>query len=307
MKKIEKKPLIVTLFILIIVVLLSFCGNSEGENDDISSSNDNDLESIEKSVADDLKEDEKKDKILEKSKLNLNDLKLLSDIDLLGVTEQHILNMTDSEFKYYFKKVHDVNHFDVKVPTLTELKNMDDKQIDNFSISKEKDLLVRNSKSSQESKEILNYLNNRLTDIDNENYNDSEENSIDNTDEIKKSVSKVIPQENIIDIISNNDSFGNSLIINFKGTENISDKLTKFGFKDDIKNILLELEKNENIDLEIVSINVQFPIITGENTENQYVIKSKFDIKDIKSLSHDEKELLNNNLENVAIDYEESY
>ena len=103
-----------------------------------------------------------------------------------------------------------------------------------------------------------------------------------------------------------NDSLGKNAVIVIKGKENLSDKITSNGMRSAVANVVKGV-KNSDIDLDDFTVDVDYPVTTkGDSTSDEHVIKSKWSMNTVNSLSEKQLELLNENLNEYADSYYES-
>ena len=117
----------------------------------------------------------------------------------------------------------------------------------------------------------------------------------DSTEEaIKEKIIKVVGEENLetFNYIPDN----NFALIKFKGSENLTSKMTAEGMYMDIANILKEIQ--EDIDVN-VDINVTYPLQDSYgNIEEDIVINATFNNETIKKINFDN--FLSKNIPSIA-------
>lgn len=198
-------------------------------------------------------------------------------------------------YKYLFNKYFDTNYDDIKLPTHKELKEM---------TTGDKLTPEESTKLELEDKKGYSiYLDNT---VDLSKY-DKESDSNSDSDSLKEDITKELNDRTTIEEVNyHNDSLGKNAVIVIKGKENLSDKMTSDGMRSAVANVVKGV-KNSNIDLDDFTVDVVYPVTTeGDSTTDEHVIKSKWSMNTINSLSEDQLELLNENLNEYADSYYES-
>lgn len=197
-------------------------------------------------------------------------------------------------YKYLFNKYFDTNYDDVKLPTHKELEKMtDDKLTPEQSTKLE----------LEDKKGYSMYLDNT---VDLSKYHNSSDTNSD-SDTLKEDIAKELNDRATIEEVNYyNDSLGKNAVIVIKGKENLSDKLTSNGMRSAVANVVKGV-KNSDIDLDDFTVDVDYPVTTkGDSTSDEHVIKSKWSMNTVNSLSEKQLELLNENLNEYADSYYES-
>lgn len=197
-------------------------------------------------------------------------------------------------YKYLFNKYFDTNYDDVKLPTHKELEKMTDDKL----------TPEQSTKLELEDKEGYSiYLDNT---VDLSEYDKASDSNSD-SDTLKEDITKELNDRATIEEINyHNDSLGKNAVIVIKGKENLSDKMTSDGMRFAVANVVKGV-KNSNVDLDDFTVDVVYPVTTeGDSTTDEHVIKSKWSMNTVNSLSEDQLELLNENLNEYADSYYES-
>lgn len=111
---------------------------------------------------------------------------------------------------------------------------------------------------------------------------------------LKKEIIKVVGEENLetFNYVPDN----NFALIKFKGSENLSSKMTVKGMYMDISNVLKEIQKNIDVN---VDFNVTYPLQDSYgNISEDIVIKASFNNETIKEINFDNFDY--NNLPSIA-------
>ncbi|MEY8600029.1 hypothetical protein [Staphylococcus shinii] len=124
------------------------------------------------------------------------------------------------------------------------------------------------------------------------------------TDEqkINKALKKEVRAADIDEVIFESDSLGTQAIIELKGKENLSDKMTTRGFKMGISETLYAL-KTTGIDFDSVDVYVNYPLTDGIEEKDHKVITAKFDGSTVKKMNEDAVQSLPDHLEQHAESY----
>lgn len=117
----------------------------------------------------------------------------------------------------------------------------------------------------------------------------------DSTEEdIKEKIIKVVGEENLetFNYVPDN----NFTLIRFKGSENLTSKLTVKGMYMDISNILMAIQKDIDVN---VDINVTYPLVDAYgNASEDIVLKATFNNDTIKKINFDKFDY--NNIPSIA-------
>lgn len=197
-------------------------------------------------------------------------------------------------YKYLFNKYFDTNYDDVKLPTHKELEKMtDDKLTPEQSTKLE----------LEDKKGYSIYLDNT---VDLSEYDKASDSNSD-SDTLKEDITKELNDKATIEEVNyHNDSLGKNAVIVIKGKENLSDKMTSDSMRSAVANVVKGV-KNSDIDLDDFTLDVVYPVTTeGDSTSDEHVIKSKWSMNTVNSLSEDQLEHLNENLNEYADSYYES-
>lgn len=197
-------------------------------------------------------------------------------------------------YKYLFNKYFDTNYDDVKLPTHKELEKM---TADKLTPEQSTKLELEDKKG------YSMYLDNT---VDLSKYDKSSDSNSD-SDTLKEDIAKELNDRATIEEVNYyNDSLGKNAIIVIKGKENLSDKITSNGMRSAVANVVKGV-KNSDIDLDDFTVDVDYPVTTkGDSTSDEHVIKSKWSMNTVNSLSEKQLELLNENLNEYADSYYES-
>jgi hypothetical protein len=197
-------------------------------------------------------------------------------------------------YKYLFNKYFDTNYDDVKLPTHKELEKM---TTDKLTPEQSTKLELEDKKG------YSMYLDNT---VDLSKYDKSSDSNSD-SDTLKEDIAKELNDRATIEEVNYyNDSLGKNAVIVIKGKENLSDKITSNGMRSAVANVVKGV-KNSDIDLDDFTVDVDYPVTTkGDSTSDEHVIKSKWSMNTVNSLSEKQLELLNENLNEYADSYYES-
>ena len=197
-------------------------------------------------------------------------------------------------YKYLFNKYFDTNYDDVKLPTHKELEKM---TADKLTPEQSTKLELEDKKG------YSMYLNNT---VDLSKYDKSSDSNSD-SDTLKEDIAKELNDRATIEEVNYyNDSLGKNAVIVIKGKENLSDKITSNGMRSAVANVVKGV-KNSDIDLDDFTVDVDYPVTTkGDSTSDEHIIKSKWSMNTVNSLSEKQLELLNENLNEYADSYYES-
>lgn len=197
-------------------------------------------------------------------------------------------------YKYLFNKYFDTNYDDVKLPTHKELEKM---TADKLTPEQSTKLELEDKKG------YSMYLDNT---VDLSKYDKSSDSNSD-SDTLKEDIAKELNDRATIEEVNYyNDSLGKNAVIVIKGKENLSDKITSNGMRSAVANVVKGV-KNSDIDLDDFTVDVDYPVTTkGDSTSDEHIIKSKWSMNTVNSLSEKQLELLNENLNEYADSYYES-
>ncbi|MCE2380080.1 hypothetical protein GWK14_12985 [Staphylococcus haemolyticus] len=197
-------------------------------------------------------------------------------------------------YKYLFNKYFDTNYDDVKLPTRKELEKM---TADKLTPEQSTKLELEDKKG------YSMYLDNT---VDLSKYDKSSDSNSD-SDTLKEDIAKELNDRATIEEVNYyNDSLGKNAVIVIKGKENLSDKITSNGMRSAVANVVKGV-KNSDIDLDDFTVDVDYPVTTkGDSTSDEHIIKSKWSMNTVNSLSEKQLELLNENLNEYADSYYES-
>ena len=120
------------------------------------------------------------------------------------------------------------------------------------------------------------------------------ENKSSTEEDLRKAIVKVVGKENLetFNYVSDN----NFALIKFKGSENLSSKMTVKGMYMDISNVLKGIQKDINVN---VDINVTYPLQDSYgNISEDIVIKATFNNETIKKINFDNFDY--NNIPSIA-------
>ena len=121
-----------------------------------------------------------------------------------------------------------------------------------------------------------------------------EENKSSTEEDLRKAIVKVVGKENLetFNYVPDN----NFALIKFKGSENLSSKMTVKGMYMDISDVLKGIQKDINVD---VDINVTYPLQDSYgNISEDIVIKATFNNETIKKINFDNFDY--NNIPSIA-------
>ncbi|MDU9352053.1 hypothetical protein [Staphylococcus warneri] len=242
-----------------------------------------------------------------------------SDVDKMSYEEQEKYMFQDFDekegsklykknkdvYKYLYQKFFNTNYDMVEIPnenTIDEIKDSDQ-----LSPEQSTKLEIENPKLYDK------YLDTVDTSLDKEDEKKQGNNDTVSTQSDKSKLKESIKSKltsshgSVQSIDYYGDSLGENAVIVIKGKENLSDKMTSEGMRYAVADVVKGV-KNSNVDLDDFTVDIVYPVATGDNnkTQNEHVIKSKWSMDTVKKLSKDELELLNTELEDYAISYSES-
>lgn len=204
-------------------------------------------------------------------------------------------------YKYLFKKYFDVDYDSVNIPTKNEIDKMSPEEAEDLSPEQSIKLSFEDEEAYSE------YISKPYPDDSaSSDEKTSESDSSDDTSKLKSSIQSELNSATIDDVSYYSDSLGNNATIIIKGEENLSNKMTvegmRFAVAEAVKGV-----KNSDIKLDDFTIDVTYPVDENGKTNNDFhVIKSKWSMDTVESLSNDQMELLNTDLDSYAESYSES-
>lgn len=116
---------------------------------------------------------------------------------------------------------------------------------------------------------------------------------------LNKNLKKEVGSDSIKSIqFSNNPDLPN-VIVELKGKDNLTEKMTVRGFKMDTANALYALKKS-NLDLDNADIYVYYPMNDGIKDKEEMVLSTRWDKETINEMNKDAEQTLPDNLEYKA-------
>lgn len=226
----------------------------------------------------------------------LSDIELfdyVADIDDKG---RKLYKSNKNLYKYAFKKYTGKNYDSIEIP------NEDSILTGQVKLSREQEY-----KLSVENPDLYSsYLISQLKD-DNKSEQNITNNTSDDTETLEKAIKSELSHGTIESVVYNNDSLGKNAVIVIKGEENLIDKMTADGMRKAVAQAVKAV-KESGVDIDTFTIDITYPVEDNEGHINDkfHVIKSQWSMSNVKSLSSNQMELLNTELDTHADSYNES-